>query len=68
MDVGDIGTMGAVRLQLDVTTSVMRKALDVVEQQSAALFASLPVNTPAGLTFDRNGLSPASTSRVLAYL
>jgi hypothetical protein len=68
MDVGDIGTTGAVKLQLDVSTSVLRKSLDVVEQQSTALFASLSVDTPAGLTFSRSGLSPASTSRVVAYL
>jgi hypothetical protein len=56
------------RLQLDVSTAVLDKALDTSTHASLALVDALSVSEPPGLTFSPAGLSPGRTSRFVADL
>jgi hypothetical protein len=56
------------RLQLDVATSVLDKALDTTKQSAMALVDALSVSEPPGLTFSAAGLSPGRSSRFVADL
>ena len=64
--------MSADRLQLDVGTAVLGKAMnvtsDAVLQLVSSMTQSVPHSVPAGLTFSASGLSAGSSSRVVATL
>jgi Putative motility protein len=64
--------MTAGKLQLDVGTAVLGKAMDVtadaVLQLVSSMTQSTPHAVPAGLTFSASGLSSGSSSRVIATL
>ena len=76
MDVTSIAStmsgMTADRLQLDVGTAVLGKAMnvasDAVLQLVSSMTQSVPHSVPAGLTFSASGLSAGSSSRVVATL
>jgi hypothetical protein len=63
-----LANVPSARLQLDVATAVLDKALDTTAQASLALVDALSVSEPPGLTFSPTGLSPGRTSRFVADL
>lgn len=67
-----VGGMTAGRLQLEVGTAVLDKAMDTtasaVLQLVSSMTASTPHSVPAGLTFSPAGLSAGSSSRIVATL
>jgi hypothetical protein len=63
-----LSNVPAARLQLDVTTAVLDKALDTSTQAALTLIDALSVSEPPGLTFSPTGLSPGRTSRFVADL
>jgi hypothetical protein len=64
--------MGAGRLQLEVGTAVLGKAMDTAASAVLQLVSSMTAATaqsvPAGLTFSPAGLSAGSSNRVIATL
>ncbi len=61
-------SMSAGRLQLEVGTAVLSKALDASSNAALALVASLDASVPAGLTYGPGGLDSGASSRLIATL
>jgi hypothetical protein len=56
------------RLQIEVGTTVLGKALETTQAAAATLIDALSTSVPAGLTFSPAGLSPGQEHRFLGDL
>ena len=64
-----LANLGTGRLQAEVATKVLAKALDSQAEAATSLVEALSVSVPAGLTFSsQGGLSAGRESRFLADL
>ncbi len=63
-----LANLGTGRLQTEVKTAVLGKALDTEVAAAASLIEALSVSEPAGLTFSPAGLSSGRASRYIADL
>jgi hypothetical protein len=63
-----LANLGTGRLQAEVKTAVLGKALDTEVAAATSLIEALSVSEPAGLTFSPSGLSSGRASRYLADL
>ena len=63
-----LANLGTGRLQTEVKTAVLGKALDTEVVVAASLIEALSVSEPAGLTFSAAGLSSGRASRYIADL
>lgn len=63
-----LANLGTGRLQTEVATKVLAKALDTQTEAATSLVEALSVSVPAGLTFSPEGLSAGRESRYLADL
>jgi hypothetical protein len=63
-----LANLGTGRLQAEVATKVLAKALDTQTEAASSLIEALSVSVPAGLTFSPAGLSAGRESRFIADL
>jgi hypothetical protein len=63
-----MGGIPAGRLQLEVGTAVLDKALDASVTATMSLIAGMPKAIPEGLTYSPSGLSSGSSGRLIANL
>ncbi|MCX6520959.1 MAG: YjfB family protein [Actinobacteria bacterium] len=63
-----LANLGTGRLQTEVKTAVLGKALDTEVAAATSLIEALSVSEPAGLTFSPGGLSAGRESRYIADL
>ncbi len=68
MSTAALANLGTGRLQTEVKTAVLGKALDTEVAAAASLIEALSVTEPAGLTFSAAGLSSGRASRYIADL
>jgi hypothetical protein len=63
-----MANLGTGRLQAEIATKVLGKALDTQVEAASSLIEALSVSEPAGLTFSASGLSSGRANRFIADL